>query len=54
MRVQKNQNIEKIAFTFVWMKLLARHITSHKLSFDIFKVENLLNILMDHDLYLLP
>ncbi len=28
MRVQKNQNIEKIAFKFVQIKFLAMHITS--------------------------
>ncbi len=28
LRVQKNLNIEKVAFTFVQMKLLAMHITS--------------------------
>ncbi len=29
------------------------HITDQKLSFDIFKVGNLQNILMEHDLYLM-
>ncbi len=35
------------------MKLLAMHITNQKLSFDIFTVGNLLNILMEHDLNIL-
>ncbi len=29
------------------------HITNQKLSFDIFMVENSLNIFMEHDLYIL-
>ncbi len=29
------------------------HITKQKYSFDIFTVENVLNILMEHDLYLI-
>ncbi len=29
------------------------HITNKKLSFDIFMVENSLNIFMEHDLYIL-
>ncbi len=37
----------------VQMKFLAMHITNQKLSFDIFMVGNLLNILMEHDLYLI-
>ncbi len=45
--MQKNLNIEKIAFKVVHMKFLAMHITNHKLSFDIFTV---LNIFMEHDL----
>ncbi len=32
------------------MKFLAMLITNQKLSFDIFTVENVLNILMEHDL----
>ncbi len=47
----KNKNIEKIAFKVVQMKSLAMHIT--KLFFDIFTVENLQNIFMEHDLYLI-
>ncbi len=53
LRVQKNQNIEKIAFKVVQMKFLAMHITNQKLSFDIFTVRNLQNIFMEHDLYLI-
>ncbi len=33
------------------MKFLAMHITNQKLSFDIFTVGNLLNILMERGLY---
>ncbi len=51
--VQKNLNIEKIAFKVVQMKFLAMHITNQKLSFDIFTVGNLQNIFMEHDLYLM-
>ncbi len=53
LRVQKNQNIEKIAFKVVQMKSLAMHITNRKLSFDIFMVGKLPNIFMEHDLYLI-
>ncbi len=52
LRVQKNLNIEKITFKFVQMKFLM-HITKQKISFDIFTVGNLLNIFMEHDLYLI-
>ncbi len=45
LRVQKNHNIEKITFKVVQMKFLAMHITNQKLSFDIFTVGNLLNII---------
>ncbi len=38
--VQKNQNIEKIAFKFVQMNFLAMHITNQKLRFNIFTVGN--------------
>ncbi len=51
--MQKNQNIEKITFKVVQMKTLAMHITNQKLSFDIFMVGNLQNILTEHDLYLI-
>ncbi len=53
LRVQKNQNIEKIAIKVVQMKFLAMNITNQKWSFDIFTVENLQNIFMEHDLYLI-
>ncbi len=51
--MQKNINIEKIVFKVVQMKFLAMHITNKKLSFDIFTVGNLLNIFIEHDLYLM-
>ncbi len=51
--MQKNQNIEKVAFKVVQMKFLAMHITNKKISFDIFTVGNLQNIFMEHDLYLM-
>ncbi len=52
--MQKNINIEKIIFKYVQIKFLAMHIiTNQKLSFDIFTVGNLLNIFMEHDLYLI-
>ncbi len=53
LRLQKNLNIEKIAFKVVEMKSLAMHFTNKKRSFDIFTVGNLLNIFMDHDVYLI-
>ncbi len=53
LRVQKNQNIEKIIFKVVQMKFLAMHITNQKLSFDIFMVGNVQNIFMEHDLNIL-
>ncbi len=48
--MQKNLNIEKITFKVVQMKFLAMHITNQKISFDIFTVESLQNIFMEHDL----
>ncbi len=42
-----------LAFKVVQMKSLTMHITNQKLSFDIFTVDNLLNIFMEHDLYLI-
>ncbi len=51
LRVQINQNIEKIAFKVVKMKFLAMHITNKKLSVNIFMVGNLQNIFMEHDLW---
>ncbi len=45
---------KKIAFKVVQMKFLAMHITNQKSSFDIFRVGNLQNIVMEHDqLYLI-
>ncbi len=52
LRVQKNLNIENIAFKVVQNNFLAIHITNQKVSFDIFTVRNLPNIFMEHDLYL--
>ncbi len=49
LRVQKNLNIEKISFKVV----LAMHIISQNLSFDIFKVGYLENIFTEHDPYLI-
>ncbi len=51
--MQKYLNIEKIAFKVVQIKFLAMHITSQKLSFDIFTIGNLQNMFMEHDLYLI-
>ncbi len=51
--MQKNLNIEKIAFKVVQIKFLAMHITNQKLSFDIFTVENLQNIFMEHDIIMI-
>ncbi len=45
----KNLNTDKIAFKVVQMKFLAILITNKKLSFDIFMLGNLQNILMEHD-----
>ncbi len=45
--MQKNLNIEKIIFNVVQMKFLAMHITNKKISFDIFMIGNVLNILMN-------
>ncbi len=53
LRVQTNQNIKKIAFKVVQMKPLAMYITNQKLFFDIFRVGNLQNISMEHNLYLI-
>ncbi len=49
--MQKNLNIEKIAFKVVQMKFLAMHITDRKFGFDMFTVGNKKNIFMEHDLY---
>ncbi len=48
----KNENIEKIAFKVVQINFLEMHITNKKLSSDIFTVRNVLNIFVEHDLYL--
>ncbi len=48
-----NPNIEKTAFKTIQIKFLAMHFTNQKLSFDIFMVGNVLNILMEHELYLI-
>ncbi len=48
----KKLNIEKIAFKDVQMKFLAIHIINQKLSFNIFMLGNLQNILMKHNLYI--
>lgn len=53
LRVQTNQNIEKIAFKFVRIKSLVMHITNQKISFNIFTVGNLENIFVDRDLYII-
>ncbi len=53
LRVQKKQNVEKIAFKIVQIKFLAMHITNQMLSFSIFTVGHLQNIFMEHDLYLI-
>ncbi len=50
---KKIKILRKITFKVVQMKFLAMHITNQKLSFDIFTVGNLLNIFMEHDLYLI-
>ncbi len=50
---KKNLNIEKIIFKVVQIKFLAMHITDQKLSFYIFTVQNLQNIVMEHDFYLI-
>ncbi len=49
----ENLNIEKIIFKVIQIMFLAMHITNQKLSFYIFTVGNLLNIFMEHDLYLI-
>ncbi len=51
--MQKNRNIEKIAFKIVQIKFLAMHFTNQKLSFYIFTVLNLQNIFMEHNLNIL-
>ncbi len=46
-------NIEKITFNVVQMKFLAMHITIKNIYLDILTVGKLLNIFMEHDLYLI-
>ncbi len=53
LKVQKQYNIEKIAFKAVKIKSLAMHITNKKNRFDIFRVGNVQNKFMKHDLYLI-
>ncbi len=54
LRVQKKIYIlRKSPFKVVQIKFLAMHKTYQKVSFDIFTVGNLLNVLMEHDLYLI-
>ncbi len=53
LRVQKNLNIEKIIFKVVQMKFLAMHITNQTLSFNIFMIGHLQNIVIEHNLYLI-
>ncbi len=48
----KNKHIEKITFKLDQIKSLPMHITYQKLSFDIFMVGNLQNIVMKRDLLL--
>ncbi len=45
--------IDKIVFNVVQMMFLAMHITNQKFCFYIFTVINVLNIFMEHDLYLI-
>ncbi len=53
LRVQRNHNIEKIAFKVVQIKFLTMHITKQKLRFYLFTVRNLQNVFMEHVLYLI-
>ncbi len=50
---KKMWNIEKITFKVVQMKFRAMHITNQKLFFYIFTIGNVLNIIIEHDLYLI-
>ncbi len=54
MRVQKNLNIEKIAFKIVQMKFLAMPITYNFFFIYIFTVGHLQNIFMEHNIYFIP
>ncbi len=53
LRVQRNLNIEKVAFKVVQIKFLAMNIANQKWSFDIFTVIHLQNIFIEQDLYLM-
>ncbi len=58
LRMQKNPEAntekgKKKANKVVQMKFLAMYITNQKISFDIFMIIHLLNIFMEHDLYLI-
>ncbi len=48
---KKYLNYEKFIFKVVLMKILAMHITNQK-CVDIFMVRNVLNVFIEHDLYL--
>ncbi len=50
---KKLKKIEKIALKVVQMNFLEMHITNKKLSFDVFTVGHLQNILMENDIYLM-
>ncbi len=49
----KKSKYWEIAFKVVQIKFLTIHITNQKFSFNIFRVGNLQNIFMEHDLYLI-
>ncbi len=53
MTIFENLESEGAKKSKYWEKFLAIHITNQKLSFDIFMLGNLQNILMEHDLYLI-
>ncbi len=53
LRVKRNLNTDKIAFKVFQIKFLAMHITNQKIRFYIFTIGIWLNILMEHDLYLM-
>ncbi len=42
-----------MSFKVVQIKFLVMHITNQKIIFDIFTEGNLINIFMEHDLYLM-
>ncbi len=49
----KKIKILTVAYKFVQIKFLAMYILIKKTSFDIFMVCNLINIFVEHDLYLI-